>query len=182
MSTMSIKFRFNSEKAIEAITYIASNAPVKDIYHICKILYLADKAHIEKYGRSICGDTYYAMPYGPVPGGVYDLLKDVRDNRKNNNYDHAAASFAVESTLSQKQVKPLRNCDFEVFSDSDLECLNASIAENGRKSFERLKRETHDKVWESADPNGEISAEALISQLQNGDMILEYIRENHATS
>ncbi len=56
-----LKIRFDSEKALEAILYVASKAPVPDIYHVGKILYYADRAHLERYGRLITGDEYKAM-------------------------------------------------------------------------------------------------------------------------
>jgi hypothetical protein len=33
-------------------------------------MYFADKAHLEQYGRFICGDSYVAMK--PVPIGTYE--------------------------------------------------------------------------------------------------------------
>ena len=69
---------FRKEIAIEAILYIANRVERKDIHKICKILYYADQRHLSKYGRSITGDTYIAMAYGPVPSNVEDIFKAVR--------------------------------------------------------------------------------------------------------
>ena len=38
-------------------------------------MFYADKTHLQRYGRPITGDVYIAMTYGPVPSGVYNLLK-----------------------------------------------------------------------------------------------------------
>ena len=48
------------------------------MHKLCKILYFADQRHLSLYGRSITGDTYIAMQYGPVPSNVDDILKAVR--------------------------------------------------------------------------------------------------------
>jgi uncharacterized phage-associated protein len=40
-------------------------------------MYFADRKHLEKYGRFICGDSYVAMKHGPVPSEIYDILKAV---------------------------------------------------------------------------------------------------------
>ena len=47
-------------------------------YDIVKSLFLADKAHLNRYGRPITFDNYFAMKDGPVPNLAYNLLK--RDN------------------------------------------------------------------------------------------------------
>ena len=100
------------------------------------VLYFADKLHMERYGRSICGDTYIAMKFGPVPSGTYDLIKDVRRHRTHsNNYDHAAASFQL---VGDDRIKVIRDVNEDLFSDSDIECLNQSIQEHGSKPFDVL--------------------------------------------
>ncbi len=40
-------FRFNPEKAKEVLIYIISHAPIPDRFHACKILYFADRYHLE---------------------------------------------------------------------------------------------------------------------------------------
>jgi hypothetical protein len=42
-----LKTRFDAEKALEAILYVASKAPIPDIYHVGKILWFADRVHLE---------------------------------------------------------------------------------------------------------------------------------------
>ncbi|WP_255566960.1 MULTISPECIES: Panacea domain-containing protein [unclassified Photorhabdus] len=70
--------RFDSEKAIESILYVASTAPISDIYHVGKILYFADRLHLERYGRLITGDNHLAMKDGPVAENAYDIIKVAR--------------------------------------------------------------------------------------------------------
>jgi uncharacterized phage-associated protein len=71
-------FEFDIEKGIESVLYIIENGAQPTFHHISKVMYFADKEHLEKYGRFICGDSYVAMKHGPVPSGIYDLLKSVR--------------------------------------------------------------------------------------------------------
>ena len=67
-------FRFEPEKALEAILYVASKAQT-DKYATLKILYLADKLHLERYGRFISGDYYHALRHGSTPMHSYDMLE-----------------------------------------------------------------------------------------------------------
>src|SRR4030066_2115183 len=83
MADITIKFdltdEFDRTKAIEAILYLANKIPNPGKYVICKLLYLADKCSLEKYGRFIFGETYCAMERGATPSNAYDLLKEVKE-------------------------------------------------------------------------------------------------------
>ena len=70
-----IRFKISYDKAIEVLVWLAKMKPGIDIYHIAKVLFYADKMHINKYARPVIGDSYIKMPYGPVPSGVSDLIK-----------------------------------------------------------------------------------------------------------
>lgn len=70
---------FNLDKAINSIIYIIQKLGSKmDMHKLYKILYFADQKHLSDYGRSITGDVYIAMQYGPVPSSVDDILKALR--------------------------------------------------------------------------------------------------------
>jgi len=66
---------FDREKAIEATLFMAKLLPNPTKHSISKMFYLADKLHLQEYGRLICGDRYIAMEYGPVPSAIYDMMK-----------------------------------------------------------------------------------------------------------
>lgn len=59
-----IKFIFDSKKATETIIYLAKRISNPSVYGICKLLYLSDKINLERYGRFIFGEAYYAMEGG----------------------------------------------------------------------------------------------------------------------
>ena len=165
-------------KAVEAIVYIASKAHVPDIYHVGKILYFADIEHLQEYGRLICGDRYVAMKDGPVPSAVYDFLKDVRDERRVSRiYHHLTESFAVAGRPSHK-VTNRREADLSVFSDSDIECLDRCIEEYGAKSFGELKAKSHDRAYDTADLNDDISLEAILDSLPSPEPLKQYILQS----
>ena len=44
-------------------------------YDLVKSLFLADRSHLNEWGRPITYDNYTAMKHGPVPSLAYDLLK-----------------------------------------------------------------------------------------------------------
>lgn len=68
-------FVFDEDVAIEVILYIAHCVLDPTFHRISKIMYFADKTHLERYGRFICGDNYVSMQHGSVPSFMYDILK-----------------------------------------------------------------------------------------------------------
>ncbi|EHD1145342.1 SocA family protein [Escherichia coli] len=174
-----LNVRFDSEKALEAILYVASKAPIPDIYHVGKILYYADRFHLESFGRLITGDHYNAMKDGPVASNTYDIIKIARgDGRYIPNgcdVDSVRKAFSV----SGMTIVPSREADEDFFSDSDLECIDKSIAMLGNMSFEAIRTISHDAAWEQADHNGEMSLESIVAQLKNSKLILDYLKNGY---
>ena len=167
-------FRFDPEKAHQAILFVAKSLPGADFHRISKIIYFADKDHLQKHGRLICGDTYVAMKHGPVPSGVYDILKAVRGDGFCEHAERAQNAFEVRSSYT---VVPKVDVDLDVFSKSDIECLTAAVKQYGYLNFSRLAELSHDKAWESADENEIIDVEQIIATLPDGPALLEYLQE-----
>jgi uncharacterized phage-associated protein len=166
---------FNAEKAIEIILYIAKRAPKPDIYHVLKIMYFADKEHLEKYGRFVCNDSYVAMSHGPVPSGSYDIVKSVRGNGYSTVEEHARNSFEIQLN---DIISPLRDPDLDMLSDSNEECLKNAIKKYGKLTFSQLKKRSHDKAFMSADNNDFIPIESIVATLQDGDLLIQHLKEN----
>lgn len=134
----SITFQYNRAKAIEAILYLAQNVSESDRYGICKLLYLADKTSLERYGRFIFGESYYAMEEGATPSNAYDLLK-------------AAADVAVDGLkVEGNQVIALRNPNLDGLSESDVECLDQIISIYGKAPNWRRGEDAHDAAWKES--------------------------------
>lgn len=169
-----IRFKFDPEKAVEAILYVANRVVDPGFHRVSKILYFADREHLAKYGRFVCGDSYVAMRNGPVPSGTYDILKYVRGDGLPFPcaVPHARESFRVEQG---RLVFPLRDADPEVLSDSDKECLDVAIGKYGRMSFKQLTSASHDEAWESADENDFIEIERIAATLPDSEHLLEHL-------
>ncbi|WP_069472188.1 Panacea domain-containing protein [Candidatus Marithrix sp. Canyon 246] len=154
---MTHPFVFNIKKAIEAILYIAASVEQPSFDRICKIMYFADKQHLEKYGRFICGDNYIAMKDGPIPSGMYDLLKS--DSTKQN--------FRVQDEFL---IHLLRAAQLDYFSESDLECLKQA----SQLSIQELSK---DLSWQTVDENDYIKIEQIIATFSDAESLLDYLCE-----
>lgn len=170
---MNALFSFDSDKALNAILWVAEMVKDPTFHRISKVIYFADKLHLERYGRLICGDSYCAMKHGPVPSAIYDMLKAVRGDGSSEYQAEAQRAFEVQGRMT---VKPLRKADAEVLSESDIECLNESIQTYGRMSFDELTKVSHDEAWNSADENDLIDIEQIIATLPDGKALLQHLQ------
>ena len=60
-------FDFRPEKFASAVAYLVQLKPGLTKKQLCKLLFLADKQHLLRYGRTITGDRYFALEQGPIP-------------------------------------------------------------------------------------------------------------------
>ena len=62
---------FNELKTAQASAYLLHKAGgTMEHLKLMKLLYLADRLSWKEYDKSITGDEYYSLPYGPVPYGI----------------------------------------------------------------------------------------------------------------
>lgn len=165
---------FNRDKALEAILFVAQQLKTPTLHSISKMLYLADKRHLQEYGRMICGDRYIAMAYGPVPSAVYNMLK-VPDGR--HHIDPDTDEIIVESIgiAHGRNIVPKRQADTSLLAESEVSCIQETIQEYGHKTFGELTDLTHDAAWNSTDDNQPISFAAIVRTLPNADELIAYL-------
>lgn len=158
---MSIIFKVNQNKALEAIVYIATQSPGIDIYHTVKTMFYADKKHLNAYGRPILGDLYIKMENGPVPS----LIKNIIDQDPFLSADFLSQiRDSLEIKGRYKNITAKREPDYSEFSQSDFECIDSSLAFCKDKSFDQLKRMTHkEKAWINAGMNGSMDYRDMIT-------------------
>lgn len=170
--------RFSPEHAIELVLYIANKLRYPSFHSVSKVLYFADREHLSRYGSLLSGDTYVAMRHGPVPSEVYNLLKAAANRRESHisplYFQLVGEALRVEG---KHRVLALRDANADLLSSSQRECLEISLKDNGRSSFERLTRKSHDAAWKSADENDFIDVKAIARTLPNAKDVLAYISE-----
>ena len=74
-ATMPLKFHPKLPKIVELLLYLAHNRPGADKYQAVKFFYLADRLHLQKYGRPITNEDYFAFWYGPVASNALNLIQ-----------------------------------------------------------------------------------------------------------
>lgn len=133
------EFSLHREKAVNSLLFVINNLIKADTHKTYKILYFADQKHLLKYGRPIFGDTYVKMKYGPVPS----FVKNVVD-------ENIEGLEEVVAKYHRYFIKSLVEPNLDFLSESDIECLNESIAENKDLDFPELTDKSHDYAYNKA--------------------------------
>lgn len=133
-------FNFDYRKATQVINHFAlKEGGTINKMKALKLLYLADRYHLRKYGRLITNDIYLAMDNGPVASGAKDIAEQSEFIGKlEKNY--ASRYLVVKQPHDVKSHRPLDN---EVFSDSDIEALDFAWEQFGNLDQFQLVKLTH---------------------------------------
>lgn len=164
-----LRFQFDEKKGVEALAYIARSWPNVTAFFAAKILFFAEKNHLNRYCRPIVGDTFIAMPNGPVPSTLYDFIKGKLDQAG----DPEAFMAALEIDRDPyPRVKARRAPDMAALAPSDLECIDEAIVLCKKYNFSSLSGLTHmEKAWLKAPVNGPMDYENMIEG-ENRDAIV----------
>jgi len=128
-----IQFNMNMQKAIECVLWLIQRGE-SNMYNIWKMLFAAEKYHLNTYGRPITGDTYVAMKYGTVPIWLYKLT---------NKWRPGIGFVKYENTFIAERA-PLK----KLFSVSDIEALECGYYEYAGLSFSEVMDKNHkEPAW-----------------------------------
>ncbi|MDD4931316.1 MAG: Panacea domain-containing protein [Candidatus Colwellbacteria bacterium] len=109
-----------------------------------KLIYFADRYHIRKYGRPIIGDSYWAMKLGPVGSETLNTA-----NLSKKDLDASCLKYAQEflghpkGDIKLQNIISKKEVDLGVFSQTDIEALEATFNEFGDKDQFELADESH---------------------------------------
>lgn len=144
----------NESKIFESVVFLISEADrtnkFASQYDIVKSVFLADRRHLNEYGRPITFDRYSAMKHGPVPSNVYDLLKGDPDLR-----GFPWTKIRQSPTINQFK-DATRPYDESILSESDIEALSESFVTVKSLGFSQIRKLTHEDpayvdAWEDDD-------------------------------
>jgi uncharacterized phage-associated protein len=145
---MPVEFSFDFKKTLAATIYIASKeVPELTKYKLCKLLFLADKYHLVRYGRIITGDNYWAVPHGPIPTRTLDILDAIITVPTLCVWDQQVITFKNALELDRRfenpRFKSTAAFNAGELSQSDVMALEKTISKYGHMDFEELKAITH---------------------------------------
>lgn len=129
-------------KMVQALAYFASKQPKKEIdsWKAYKLLWIADRYHLRQYGRMITGDTYYALPHGPVPTDAKNLVDGEPLHYLTANQEYVDRYIKVKS---KNKYCALEEPDLKVFSESDMDAMDKAYQEYGTMNCRQLEEFSH---------------------------------------
>ena len=146
---------------------------------LMKLLYLADRKSLEKYGYSISGDKFVSMDLGPVLSSAYSFMSG-------KHKDQSVWDELIDNIDGKTPCHALRDKSLYLgaLSENDEEIMDEIAASYGKMSSSQLVNYVHNNCIEWEDPKGTSKPIALRKILSN----LGYTREDaelyesHATS
>lgn len=128
------------KKSVQSINYLVQlSGWFVDKMKILKLIWLADKLHLRKFGRPIVGDTYYAMKHWPVASGILNICN------KNTEYIDESYIPYIEEYIVMKwhSLYSVKEADISQFSETDIEVLGQVYSIFGDLTTHQLVEVTH---------------------------------------
>ena len=135
------KMERTTKKIIQALAYIAYQQPDHKINSMkaYKLLWLADRYHLRQYGRTITGDTFFALPHGVVPSDAKNVV------------EHQSTHIPTDEEYRDKYIKRLNKYSYQTitepdvmeFSDSDQEALDKVLQAYSHFDQYQLEKLSH---------------------------------------
>lgn len=177
---------FDVEKGVAALAFL-SQATAESMYSLLKMMYLADKLHLQRYGRFIAGDRYCAMKQGPVPSNAYGIFQHLRGEAKRPQFDVAANYFDYRP--DQDHAVTLKQApDLDELSAGELDCLE-TIVDTYRKYGKWAVRDlSHDDAWKEAWRTNffrkatAMETAVIAQQFENSEVLLRHLQDSHPGS
>lgn len=126
-----------------------SNTDRHDVYSIVKTAYYAQQFHFVRWALPLYHDNIAALPFGPVPSALYNVLKLARGETKERGFlkesglDVIAKSIGFENeAFSAKEP-----ADLSVLTPAAIGCLDDAIAKVAAMDFGSIVRDTHGVEW-----------------------------------
>jgi len=146
-----LNLSFDEIKATEAAAFLLSRSDQTMNYmKLIKLLYLADREALIRWGRPISTDRYVSMKHGPVLSNVLDLINFGSSSEKAGSW---SSMISNPSDNDVSLVREISEEDFEELSIAERKLLDEICREYGALDEWTLVDRLHD-VGEWRDPHG----------------------------
>ena len=119
-----------------------------NVLKLMKLLYLADRESMRRYGRPITMDEMHSLPHGPVLSKTMDLINGFADEAENKVWEEWIGA-RENHTVALQQKLPT---EFSHLGPAFEEILESIWAEFGAMNQWQLRDYTHDHCAEWNDP------------------------------
>lgn len=139
---------FSEIKVTQMAAYLLKKRGGRMSYmKLLKLLYLAERQAMAKWGESMSGDKFVSMPHGPVLSETYSLISGETEGYWNRLITGQAD---YEVSLAQN----IEIEDLDELCLAEMKILDAVFDKCGKMSRWKVRDYTHDHCAEWQDPNG----------------------------
>lgn len=171
---------FDKQRLTEIVLYILNKTKGLDYYHVFKVIYFANMAHLAKYGLPMVCDDFCALQDGPVPSTLYNCIKG------DPYCDKELQSMLDESILKGQDdayymLEAKRKANSSYLSRADVDVLDKSISENANLPYGVLRSKSHGEEWKRAYNQQGRKVMDVVGIAKDGmasDDMIAYIEEN----
>jgi len=136
--------KFNEKKAIQVVAlFMKKRGGAIDLLNLTKLMYLADRAALVRYGKSLTGDRYASMEKGMVLSTTYDLSKGKIQGRYWDSYISAPSHNFIMTLLDDPNIDEL--------SENEMELIEEVFQKYGDKPTAYLIERVHHTLPEWVD-------------------------------
>ncbi|MCX7633244.1 MAG: DUF4065 domain-containing protein [Turneriella sp.] len=121
------------DKVVEVINYFAQNVSTLYKVKLMKLLWYADILHYKRYGRSITGLAYSALPMGAVPEGHEQIVM----------LDGVSFDTVMYGDNVAYKFKPTPGFKIKRLTANELETLDKVISEFGHLNTDQIVDRMH---------------------------------------
>ncbi len=168
-------FQYNAERTAQAAAHLIRRAGGRINYmKLIKLLYMADRGSLARWGQPITGDRFVSMPHGPVLTRVYDQITTGPD---------PAVSLAPWFRLIEREGYDARNVSDDPATDElsrrEVALLDSVFDEFRDMDQWQMRDYCHAELPEWQDPQGSSYPIPFERVLQVLGKSAEEIREAH---
>lgn len=137
---------FNEKKATEIAAFLLKMRGGRMSYlKLIKLLYLADREALSRWGFSVTNDRHVSMPHGPVVSNTYNLMMD--------DAEKPFWSKFISAPLGDYELELIAECPTDKMSRAEERLLAEIFERYGHMTRWQLRDYTHG-LPEWHDPHG----------------------------
>jgi uncharacterized phage-associated protein len=139
---------FSEIKTTQMAAYLLKKQGGRMAYlKMLKLLYLAEREAMAKWGESMSGDMFVSMPHGPVMSETYDLI--IGDSQGYwNELIKGEANYEI-ALVHNVEIE-----DLEELCPAEIKILDEIFDEFGKMGKWEIRDYTHNHCTEWQDPHG----------------------------
>lgn len=141
---------FREDKATQAAAlFLRLGGGALDVFKLIKMMYLAEREALVRWGRPITFDSYYALPHGPVLSTTLNLINYTLDIDSPAYWHLYIAEREGHKVRVTDNVAPV-----DQLSPAEEKLIAEIYTKFGGMDLRALREYTHTKLPEWVDPKG----------------------------